>query len=56
MAGSIKGITVEIGGNTGPLQDALKDVNKTSNNLQKELREVNKNLKFTVGKICNDSD
>ena len=46
MAGSIKGITVEIGGNTGPLQDALKDVNKTSNNLQKELREVNKNLKF----------
>lgn len=30
MAGRIKGITIEIGGNTGPLQNALKDVNKQS--------------------------
>ena len=35
MAGSIKGITVEIGGNTGPLENALKDVNKESRSLQK---------------------
>lgn len=46
MAGNIKGITVEIQGKTGPLQDALKDVNKTSRNLQVELRQVEKQLKF----------
>lgn len=46
MAGNIKGITVEIGGNTAPLQNALKDVNKTSRDLQSELREVNKQLKL----------
>ena len=46
MAGNIKGITVEIGGNTSPLQNALKDVNKESRSLQSELNAVNKNLKF----------
>jgi hypothetical protein len=29
MASNIKGITIEIGGNTSKLQDALKGVNKT---------------------------
>lgn len=46
MANNIKGITVEIGGNTGPLDKALKDVNKTSRDLQGELREVNRQLKL----------
>lgn len=46
MANNIRGITVEIGGNTGPLTSALKDVNKTSSDLQRELSEVNKQLKF----------
>lgn len=46
MANNIKGITIEIGGNTGPLNSALKEVSKTSRDLQSELREVNKQLKF----------
>ena len=46
MSNNIKGITVEIGGNTGPLSSAMKEVNKTAGDLQSELREVNKQLKF----------
>lgn len=46
MAGGIKGITVEIGGNVAPLDKALKGVNDTTKNLQSELKEVNKALKF----------
>jgi TP901 family phage tail tape measure protein len=46
MAGNIKGITVEIGGNTTALNDALKDVNKQAKDLQKELGFVEKALKI----------
>ena len=46
MAGNIKGMTIEIGGNTAPLEQALKDVNKDLNSTQKELNQVNKLLKF----------
>ncbi len=46
MANNIKGITIEIGGNTTKLQDALKDVNAKSKSLNSELSEVNKLLKF----------
>jgi phage-related minor tail protein len=46
MAERIKGITVEIGGDTVGLEKALKGVNKTSRNLQSELRDVQKLLKF----------
>lgn len=46
MAGQIKGMTIEIGGNTAPLEQALKDTNKEINSTQKELREVNKLLKL----------
>lgn len=46
MAGSIKGITVEIGGNVAPLNTALKDINKTSRDLQSELKAVNQGLKL----------
>lgn len=42
----LKGITVEIGGNVSPLNDALKDVDRQSNILQNELREVEKLLKL----------
>ena len=47
MAGKqIRGITVEIGGSTTGLQNALKDVNKRSNALKSELRDVEKLLKL----------
>lgn len=42
----IKGITIEIGGNTQPLNKALSDVNKKSRDLQSELRQVEKLLKL----------
>lgn len=37
---------MEIGGNTGPLTSALKDVNKSASSVQSELKNVNKQLKF----------
>ncbi|HAO61547.1 MAG TPA: hypothetical protein DCQ90_06425 [Erysipelotrichaceae bacterium] len=43
---NIKGITVEIGGKTDTLQNALQNVNKTSKDLQAELKQVNALLKF----------
>ena len=46
MADRIKGITVEIGGDTQGLDKALKGVNDTSRDLQKELRDVSRLLKF----------
>ncbi|MEX0415812.1 DUF2207 domain-containing protein [Bacillus sp. C30] len=49
--GKIKGITIEIGGNTQPLQNALKDVNKQSNSLAKELKDVERLLKFDPGNV-----
>lgn len=51
MAGSIKGITVEIGGNTAPLDKALKDVNKTTRDLQSELKSVDKALKLDPNNV-----
>ncbi len=49
MAGKIKGITIEIGGNTQPLNKALADVNKKSKDLQSELRQVERLLKLDPG-------
>ncbi len=49
MAGSIKGITVEIGANTTGLGKALEDVNKKSRSLQSELRQVASLLKMNPG-------
>lgn len=46
MSNNIKGITIEIGGDTTKLDKALKDVNKESRSLQSELNEVNKGLKL----------
>ncbi|MEG1657341.1 MAG: hypothetical protein RR292_07685, partial [Christensenellaceae bacterium] len=44
--GKIKGITIEIGGDTTKLGNALKDINSKSKSLQQELREVDRLLKF----------
>jgi len=52
MAGGIKGITVEIGGDTAPLNKALGSVNATTASLQKELGAVNKALKFDPNNIA----
>ena len=50
MAGSrIKGITVEIGGDTTKLQTALKGVNTEIRNTQSQLRDVEKLLKLDPG-------
>lgn len=41
MADRIKGITVEIGGDTTKLSDDLKNVNKSIRQTQDQLRDVN---------------
>ncbi len=46
MASNIKGITVEIGGDTTKLDKALKGVNTSSKSLQGELKKVNSALKM----------
>ena len=46
MAGSIKGIIVEIGGDTSGLQKAISKVNSATSSLTKELRGVNSLLKL----------
>ena len=45
----IKGITVEIGGDTTKLGAALKNVTKKSNDISNELRDINKLLKLDPG-------
>lgn len=49
MADRIKGITVEIGGDTTKLSDALKNVNKSIKDTQNQLKDVNKLLKLDPG-------
>ena len=49
MANKIKGLTVEIGGDTTKLGKALEDVNKKSRDLSSELGEVNRLLKMDPG-------
>lgn len=46
MSGSIKGIVVEIGGDTSGLQKALSKVNSQSSSLSKELKGINSLLKL----------
>lgn len=46
MAGNIKGITIEIGGDTTDLQRSLKSVDKELKNTQSTLKDVNKLLKL----------
>lgn len=49
MAGRIQGITVEIGGDTTKLQNALKGVNGQIKSTQQQLKDVNKLLKLDPG-------
>ncbi len=49
MANRIKGITVEIGGDTTRLQNALKGVNSQIKSTESQLRDVNKLLKLDPG-------
>lgn len=49
MANRIKGITVEIGGGTTKLQNALKGVNTQIKSTESQLRDVNKLLKLNPG-------
>ena len=49
MAGRIKGITIEINGDTKGLDKALSSVNSNANKTQSELRDVNKLLKLDPG-------
>lgn len=51
MAGNIKGIKIEIGGDTQPLQNALKKVNSASIEAAKELKSIDKALKFDTGNV-----
>ena len=49
MAGNIKGITIEIGGDTTGLDKALRGVNSQIKDTQKELKAVDKALKLDPG-------
>lgn len=51
MAGNIKGIKIEIDGDTQPLQKALKNVNKAATDANQELRQIDKALKFDTGNV-----
>lgn len=51
MAGTIKGITIEIDGNTTKFDRAIKDSNKEVNSLNKELKNINSSLKFNPGNV-----
>jgi phage-related minor tail protein len=46
MSGTIKGLLLEIGGDTSGLQKALNKVNSTSSSLSKELKGINSLLKL----------
>lgn len=45
-SGKVKGISIEIGGNTVGLTKALEDVNKQTNAMQNELKQVERLLKL----------
>jgi len=46
MAGNIKGITIEFAGDTTKLDKALRQIKNSTKDIDKELRDVNKALKF----------
>ena len=48
-ANGIKGITIEIGGDTTKLDKALSETGKKSKDLERQLQEVNKALKLDPG-------
>ena len=58
MAGNIKGITIEIGGETKGLTKALSEVRKEANSIQRELKDVGGalNLRIEVGDFLTFAD
>lgn len=46
MAGNIKGITIQFKGETSQLEQAIRKVNSSTKDIDKNLREVNNALKF----------
>lgn len=51
MAGNIKGITIEFAGDTTKLDRSLKDINKETASLDRELKKVDQALKFNPTNI-----
>lgn len=51
MAGNIKGITIEFRGDTTSLDKALRKVNNETKGIDRELKAVNKALKFNPGNV-----
>lgn len=51
MASRIKGITIEIGGDTSGLKKALSDVDKSIRDTQSELKDVERLLKIDPGNV-----
>lgn len=49
MAGNIKGITIELNGDTTKLDKALREVNKETRTVQRQLSEVERALKMDPG-------
>lgn len=49
IGSKVKGITIEFKGDTTKLQRALSDVNEKSKGVDKQLKEVNRSLKFNPG-------
>ena len=49
--GSIKGITISFMGDTTKLDKALRDVRKSTKDIDSELRKVNNSLKFNPGNV-----
>ena len=46
MAGNIKGLTIEFRGNPTPLKTAIREIEKETSKLDKEIKQVDKALKF----------
>ena len=51
MAGNIKGVTIVFEGDTTKLDKALRDVRKSTKDIDSELRKVNNSLKFNPGNV-----
>ena len=49
QGGKIRGITIEIGGDTSKLQNSLKQVDSALSNTQYALKDINKLLKLNPG-------
>ena len=49
MADRIKGITIELDGDTTKLSNALKGVNKEIRDTQSNLKDVNKIIRLSAG-------